>query len=271
MRNIFKNTKLSLSLLAAVVLLIFLHWIGILRPVENLVIRIFSPIQHRVYSIGTNINNLYLTVSGKNEPKRINEELEEEIQRLTAANAQLQILLEETRALLVQQTFITDLNLDSITARVIGQNPEPDIQAIILDKGSKHGVGLDMPLITEAGIMVGKISSVRPNSSEAIMINDSASSVSAVIQNEDKTQGVVVGEHGLSLTMDLIPQNHVVQVNDLVITGGVEPTIPRGLVIGKVNRVTTEPNSLFQTVRVQSLVKVDKLTIVSILRSQVND
>lgn len=271
MRNIFKNTKLSLSLLAVVVLLIFLHWMGILQPVENLLIRIFSPIQSRVYSIGININNLYLTVSGKNEPLRFNQELEEEIQRLTVANAQLQVQLEETEALLTQQKFISSLGLDSITARVIGQNPEPDIQAIILDKGSRHGVGLDMPLITENGIMVGKIFKVRSHSSEAILINDSASRVSAVIQNEARTRGVVVGEHGLSLTMKLIPQNEEVSVTDLVVTDGNEMTIPRGLVIGQVSRVTTEPNSLFQTVRVRSLIKVDKLTIVSILRIQIDD
>ena len=271
MRNIFKNTKLSLSLLAVVVLLIFLHWVGILLPVENLFIRVLTPIQSRVYSTGTSINNLYLTVSGKNIPLRISQELEEEIQRLTANNAQLQVQLEETEALLVQQKFISSLDIESITARVIGQNPEPDIQAIILDKGTRHGVGLDMPLITDQGIMVGKISKVRLGSSEAILINDSASRVSVVIQNDTKTQGVVVGEHGLSLTIELIPQNEEVNVDDIVVTAGVEPTIPRGLVIGKVTRVSSEPNSLFQTVRVRSFVKVNRLTIVSILRNQIDD
>lgn len=271
MRNIFKNTKLSLLLLVVVGLLIFLHWVGILQPVENTLIRIFSPIQHRVYLVGTNINNLYLTVAGKNEPLQVNQELEKEIQRLSAQNAELKVQLEETEALLVQGKFISNLNIESIIARVIGRNPEPGIQAIILDKGTRHGVELDMPLITDEGIMVGKISKVRSGSSEAILINDSASRISAVIQNNLRTQGVVAGERGLSLTMNLIPLNEKVSVGDLVVTAGIEPAIPRGLVVGKVNRVTTEPNSLFQTVRVRSLVKVDKLTIVSILRTKIDD
>lgn len=271
MRNIFRNIKLSFGLLVVVVLLIFLHLVGILRPVEDLMVRIFAPVQTRVYALGTNINNLYLTVSGQNEPLRINQELEQEIQRLTTNNAELKIQLEEAQALLVQQDFLKTFSLSSITARVIGQNPEPDIQAIILDKGSAHGVEPEMPLITDSGIMVGKILSVKPHSSEAILINDSLSRVSAVIQNESTSQGVVVGEHGLSLIMELVPQNEEVKINDLVVTAGIEPSIPRGLVIGVISRVVTEPNSLFQTVRVKSLVRVDKLTVVSILIGPSND
>lgn len=271
MRNIFQNVKLSLLLVVIVVLLIFLHIVGILRPVESLVVRIFSPVQTRVYTFGTNVNNLYLTVFGKNEPLRVNQELEQEIQRLTADNAQLKVKLEEVQALLVQEDFLNTFKLNSITARVIGQNPEPDIQAIILDKGSAGGVQVGMPLITDSGMMVGKILSVNPYSSEAILVNDSLSRISAVIQNEAASQGVVVGEHGLSLIMELVPQNEMVAVGDLVVTGGIEPSIPRGLVIGRVSRVVAEPNSLFQTVRVRSLVRVEKLVVVSIITGRTND
>ena len=128
-----------------------------------------------------------------------------------------------------------------------------------------------MPLITDQGIMVGKIFKVYPSSSEAILINDSLSRVSAMVQNETNTQGVVVGEHGLSLTMELIPQNEEIKVDDFVITAGIEPTIPRGLVIGQVSRVVAEPNSLFQTVRVRPLVRADSLTVVSILTGPGHD
>jgi len=271
MRNIFKNAKLSLLLLVVVVLLIFLHTVGILKPIENLAVRIFSPIQRGVYALGISINNLYLTVSGSNEPLRVHQEQEKEIQELIVANARLKVQLEESQDLLDQQYFLEDFQFKSISARVIGQNPEPVIQAIILDKGSRHGVAIDMPLITSEGIMVGKIFTVKANSSEAILINDSLSEISALIQNEAQTQGVVIGEHGLSLNMGLIPQNEEIVIDDIVVTAGIEPTIPRGLVIGKVSRVVSEPNNPFQTVRVRSLVRVDKLTVVSILIGPFND
>ena len=90
------------------------------------------------------------------------------------------------------------------------------------------------------------------------------------MENETKSQGVVIGEHGLSLKMELIGQNEVVKEGETVVTSGLEPTIPRGLVIGKISRVLAEPNSFFQTAFIQSLVKVDSLVVVSVLKS-VND
>jgi cell shape-determining protein MreC len=66
--------------------------------------------------------------------------------------------------------------------------------------------------------------------------------------------------------MELIPQNEVVTEGDAVTTAGIEPTIPRGLLIGQVSRIESESGELFQTIRVRSLVNVNELTAVSIIK-----
>ena len=266
MFRFFKTLKPSFILLAVVILLIFLHYVGVLRPIESIVVKIFSPVQHQIYSLGTRINGLY-SHPGSANLAQDNEELKKEVNRLIVENVQLKTIIEENQQLLAERDFLESNGLQAITAKVIGQNPQANLQALILDKGSKDGVTLDLPLITSGGVMVGKISKVNRSYSEAILINDSQSSVAVMIQNEDNSKGVLVGEHGLSLKMELIPQNEIVKQNDLVITSGLEPNIPRGLVIGKVSRVATEPNSAFQTAWLQSLVRVDNLLIVSVLKN----
>ncbi|MFA6409968.1 MAG: rod shape-determining protein MreC [Candidatus Buchananbacteria bacterium] len=261
-----KSRPLAVILLAVVFLLIFLHYVSILKPVENLVIRILTPIQRQIYSIGSGINNYYYAATSRKDYGEDNKKLTEQINQLTIENAQLKVALQENQEIAKQSGFLARNGLSAVTAKVIGKNPEPNLQSIILDKGLKDGIKIDYPIITADGILVGKISNVKANSSEAILINDSRSKIAATIQNENNTKGVVVGEHGLSLIMELIAKNDVVKVGDVVVTSGLESTVPRGLVIGKINRIVSESNSTFQTAWLQALVRVDNLTVVSVLK-----
>lgn len=246
-------------------LLIFLHYFGALNFLENILIRIFSPAQSAIYSLGAKINGLYSnSMSGGNLVEK-NKELEDKVNQLIIENAQLKTVLAESKQIDEQYSFLEREGLQGIIARVIGENPEPNLQSIILNKGSNDGIKIDMPLIVSEGIMIGKISKVKANSSEAILLNDSLSRIAAIIQNESNSKGVLVGEHGLSLRMELIPQNEKVNEGDIVVTSGLEPTIPKGLVIGKVTQIFSEPNSFFKVARIQPLTRLDNLTIVSVL------
>jgi len=233
-------------------------------------VTIFSPIQHSVYSLGTKINTFYGRLVGQGDLAKTNQQLTDEVRRLTVENAQLETRLEESQQISQQEDFIAASGLVAITAKVIGRTPAANWQAIIIDKGSEDGIEVDFPLVSAEGIIIGKIFEVKKSSAQAILINDSRSRIAALVENESKSQGVVIGEHGLSLKMELIGQNEVVKEGETVVTSGLEPTIPRGLVIGKISRVLAEPNSFFQTAFIQSLVKVDSLVVVSVLKS-VND
>ena len=271
MFRFFKTKPLSFILLVVILLLIFLHYVGVLGFFEGLVFEVFSPVQYRVYSLGASFNNIYSGLTSRDTLVKDNEKLKEEIAVLAAQNSQLKVMLQEIRELSEQKDFIDYLGLQAITARVVGKNPEANFQSIILNKGYRDGVRENYPLITGQGIMVGKIFSVDQNSSQAILINDSRSRIAAVVQNPTGSQGVVVGEHGLSLRMELIPQNESIVQGDLVVTSGLEPAIARGLVIGKINRIQSEPNGLFQTAYIQPFIRVDNLTVVSILINPIDE
>lgn len=267
MFKFLKTARLSVILLTVMFLLIFLHYLNILLPLENLAIWLLSPIQQRVFAVGTRVNNLYFAAVSQSELTKANERLAAEAADLTVANAELKIRLAESQELLLQHNFLARNDYDAIIAKVIGKNPEPTRQAIILNKGSQDGVKVNLPVLSSNGVIAGKIYKVKPNSAEAVLLYDARSRIAALVQNDAKSQGVVSGEHGLSLKMDFLPQTEAVKVGQIVVTSGLEANIPAGLVVGKVQRVQAESNSFFQTAWLAPLIKLDDLIVVSILKN----
>jgi rod shape-determining protein MreC len=265
MFKFLKFFRLSLILLAVAGLLIFLHYLKILVPLENGLIKIFSLIQRPIYSLGVKVNDLYANFTLSNKLAIDNQTLSQQVKQLTLENNLLKNQLAENQQLLRQNQFLARSGLTAVTALAIGKTPEPNLQALILNAGSQAGVKVGLPVISDDGFFVGKIWQVKNNSSIVLLINDPQSQVAAMVQNQDNTFGVVIGEHGLSLKMELIPKNEPVKIGDLVVTSGFESNIIRGLVIGRVSRLVNEPTSFFQTVQVQPLVKLDNLTVFSIL------
>lgn len=267
MFKFLKQTRLSVILLAVMVLLIFLHYINILRPFENLAVWLLAPLQQRVYTGGTKINNIYAAIVNQQELLKANKQLEEEVAELTVANAELKTRLAEGEELLLQHNFLAARTMPAIIAQVIGKNPEPTLQAIILNKGSKDGVKVNLPVLALNGVIAGKIFKVKDKSAEAILLNDSRSRIAAMVQNDAKSKGVVAGEHSLSLKMELLPQTETIKAGQIVVTSGLEANIPAGLVIGKIRRVQAESSSFFQTAWLSPLIKLDNLIVVSILKN----
>ena len=66
-------------------------------------------------------------------------------------------------------------------ARVIGKNPGNWFNIILIDKGTKHGVGVNMAVVTEQGL-VGRVFQVGPNCAKVRTIVDGQSSVSGIIE-----------------------------------------------------------------------------------------
>lgn len=265
MPRIFKLTGPIPIILAVVLLLIFLHRVGVLSPIENIILTILSPIQRTVYGTGTYLNNSYQSVVTFRSEAKENTQLRERVRQLAEENAQLRVLFSDQQALALQERFLTEAGYHYIPTHIIGKNPEANFQAMIIDKGSRDGIAIGMPVVVGAGIMVGTIFHVNDYTAEVLMVNDSRSRIASVIENDQGSQGVVIGEHGLSLKMELIPQGDTVKPGNTVVTSGLELTIPRGLVLGEVSRVEVEPTSLFQIAYLKPFIKNDSLTVVSVI------
>jgi rod shape-determining protein MreC len=120
-----------------------------------------------------------------------------------------------------------------------------------------------MPVLTAQGL-VGRISEVSAGSSKVMLITDSSSSVSALIQRSRAT-GMVQGYPGGELIMRYIPQGDQVQPGDIVITSGLGANFPKRLVIGQVVSVENADVQMFQEARLVPAVNLHDLEFVLVL------
>jgi len=83
-----------------------------------------------------------------------------------------------------------------------------------------------------------------------------------------RVEGLVSGKHGLVMFFDYILKNQKISVGDLVVTSGLEKNIPFGLLIGRVEKITTQSDDLFQKAILSPLISFDNLRILTVLVSQ---
>jgi len=158
---------------------------------------------------------------------------------------------------------------EHILASIISKDPQNLFQTIIVDKGSKDGVKVGMPVIAYhkgvAGV-VGKIVSVTPFASKIASIREPRFYIGAILENS-RYYGLVRGL-GMSMTCSLkyVDINASVQLEENVITSGHSDIFPKGLNIGKVIFIDREKGQFFLNARIRPLVDFPTLEEVYILK-----
>lgn len=239
-----------------------LHSTRLSAPLEASIGMLFSSVSSvgiQISSVGQDISK---KITQKETPLHI---LEEKIRKLEIENAQLTIAKIENNTLREQLKFFQKSKFHLQLANRIGWTPDVKRSGFIIDKGKKDGITLSAPVITDNGILVGKIGSVQEATSNVILINDSRSKITAIIAATPPTTGVVNGQFGLGLVIDLVPMSEKIDIGNTVETSGLEDDIPAGLVIGTISKLNTLPTDLFQTASVSPAVDYARIRIISVL------
>lgn len=260
-RKTNSSTTLFIVSGAIIILLIILHIFKILRPVENLAIRIFSPFQKYVYLSGNRFSGSFRFFSSIKNLSKENKELKEKNNQLIYESSKAERLEKENKELREQLNLFKKEEFNLVAANVIGQDPNNLIQFINIDKGSADGLKINQPVIIANNFLIGKISEASSHSAKVILITDSRSKINAQIQGAD-ANGIIKGEHNLGLIMEMIPQDKIIKRGDKVVTSGVGGDMPVGLYIGEVEEVKTTDNELFQTARIKTQADFKNLRVV---------
>jgi len=260
------KVNITFIIIAAILLLIFLHYTGILSPLENLFIKIISPLQSQVYSLSSGIREKAIeNETASQDIKQENQELKSKIEQLTVENAELKILEEENKNLEEQLKLVTELGYQYISCRVVSKEIDISSNILILNCGSNHGIKKGQSVVVHPGIIVGKIIEAKPTLSRLLLITSSNSKTAATILNQEKTLGIVTGEKDSSIKMELIPTQAQVNENDIVVTSGLENFVPEGLIIGQVSSIALQANNFFQTAVLKPLINYETIKIVSVI------
>jgi rod shape-determining protein MreC len=246
--------------------LIILHFTGIIKPVENFFLYISRPVATKIFSSSSSLNDSYNNSQSKKDYFKKIEDLENRVEELTIFEANYREILEENRKLKETLSFSEENKFNLLAAAVIaGEMIDTESRDLIINRGESDGIKPGMAVVDEEGILVGKIIETKKSIARVCLSIGSDCDFAAAILNNSKTQGMVSGNMGLTIKMKYIPQSEEISKDDIVITSGLGGTIPRGLVIGRINEVKREDKDIWQEAVIESPVNFDNLTIVSVI------
>jgi rod shape-determining protein MreC len=123
-------------------------------------------------------------------------------------------------------------NLDTITAQVLAVGVSEFDYIRVIDKGSADGIGVDMPVVDEGGL-IGRIVSVTENASRVRLITDPTVRVAVRVQRSGET-GVVTGRGSGPLRLEIFNTDASLIEGDLLVTA--DGRFPPGISVARVDQ-----------------------------------
>ena len=266
MRLAPKLFRSSLTIILVCIILVGMHFLGWLRPIESGVAFVLEPIAKGARSLVTRVGNGARLIGRISELDGENTRLTDEINQAQAEIAQLRENQAELDALREQLKAPLELNVDSVVARVIGHDAISGTKRLIISLGDRDEITVGMPVVSPTGIFLGTVETVLAGQAEVLLIADDRSAVPTRL-SDSRATGILRGELGLGLTMTDIPQQDTVNQGDQVVTSGLGGAIPAGLPIGSVETVESAANALFQVARIRPYVDVTSLEYAQVIIS----
>ena len=164
-----------------------------------------------------------------------------------AENAHLRRLL-EAREYLPVATIMGEILYDA---------RDPSTRRIVLDRGTRNGVQLGLPVIDNAGV-IGQVTRAFPFTSEVTLLTDKDQAIPVqVLRSGLRSIAYGRGRSGL-LDLRFVAPDADIQVGDVIVTSGLDGMYPAGLAVAKVIQVEKVAAGAFGRVVCQPLGGVDR-------------
>ena len=220
--------------------------IGLVAPFQKMIVattRFFSDIWEHYFFL--------ITVVDENRNLRM------ELQQAMVSNHRLkEAALSNER---LRKLFNLQQNMEQpmVAAQVVGKDPSPWFQSVLLDKGRDDGVEEGQPVINPEGI-VGIVVEATSHYAKVMLITDPNSAVDAVIQRS-RARGIIKGGASGFCVLNFVLRKHEVAQGDAVVSSGMDGVFPKGLPIGQVTAIVKREAGIFQDVTVLPYVDFERL------------
>ena len=179
--------------------------------------------------------------------------------------AQSLLLEEENVQLRELLNFLDRQPYDYVTGSVISRSIASTSTTFVIDRGSVDGLYMGAPVITGQGMYVGKIIALTPTTATISPLTNTTSATAVSLLNETRTIGIAQGEGNQVVMIHYIPQNEQVEAEEMVVTSGLESSVPSGLFVGIITEVRGETSAPFQEAIVEPWVDARMVRFVSVL------
>lgn len=201
-----------------------------------------------------------------NSLRKENEDLKKENTELQQKLREFEIIKAENSTLR-EYVNLTDKYSEykSLPAYVIQYDISNYSKVIVINVGSRDGVQVNMPVISEKGL-VGYIISVAETTSKVQTIVDTASTVSCAVgttRDSIVTRGIIGSNKEIKATF--IPTDAIILEGDSIETSGIGGIYPKGIHIGTIKKVVETKNITDRYAIIDTAVDFEKLETVLVI------
>jgi rod shape-determining protein MreC len=260
---------LAVGVVGALLLLgLVLSQMGYLQPVRDVTRTLLGPFQQGLTHLGVDASDLLRSARDLRDLRERNAQLQAEANRVSVENARLTEVERENERLRQLLNFTRsnpwyDYRAAAVVGQKIGSDTSNLLFSIFIDVGARDGVAVDMPVITDRGL-VGRVVAVGPSVAEVLLLIDPSSAVTARVQ-ASRITGIVRGSLDGGLVMERLPQGETVSPGDIVLTSGMGGQFPDKLVVGQITEVSQRDLDMFQSARIRPTVDFGKLETVLVI------
>lgn len=220
------------------------------------IIRVWSQslasfVQSPVTTLSSGVSNYFSSIANLRSAQSENDELRSRVQELEIEKRGGEGLASENDRLRGLLGLKEKSTAKVLYAQIIGRDPSAWFDSAIIDLGSLNGVKLNMPVVTDGGL-VGRVTAVGPLTAQFDLITRDKSGVGGVVGEigTSNVLGVVAGTSKRDLVeMKYVSGSADVQPGQIVYTTGQDGIYPPGLKIGEIVEVrsgsATVPHQIF--------------------------
>lgn len=190
---------------------------------------------------------------------------DQQLAALAQKNAELESIKRENQELRSLAGLKDRPSLNLVAADILSFNVFFKKRTITINRGWSDGLRENLAVVTPAGVMIGKIAELTAHTASILPATDEESALAGSPARAPDVKTIIKGKKGISLTMELIPQNTELAVGDIVVTSSLEENTPPGLPIGRVAAVAYKDGQLFKQAELEPLQDVLNLKIVSVI------
>lgn len=160
-----------------------------------------------------------------------------------------------------------ELNTKVLTAQIIGIDPDPSRQEVVVNKGAGDNIQVGQAVLDAKGLL-GQVVEVAPSFSRVLLVSDSNHALSVQI-NRNGVRAILAGIGQVDkLRLLYVPTTADVEVGDLLVSTGLDQRYPQGYPVGKIVSLHVEPGDAYMTVEAVPTADIDKVSHVLMVASE---
>lgn len=200
-----------------------------------------------------------------------NTQLRSKVDKLAQAQVRAQVLENENKALKKQLKLNSTLtNYSLVNATVISRAPSSWLSQLVINVGQNAGIKKNMSVVAGKGL-IGRISEVNKTTAKVELLSDDSEMANRfAIQITNSARKSVYGiitdfnRNTNRIIMGEVTSKIKLKKGDKVFTSGLGGITPKGLYVGKVERVTNSSNGLSKSVVIVPATDFGNIPVVSV-------